>query len=228
MGPVPTHRVRVIHEPYQGVPPAQRQQVATDFTASWTDTLEVLCREAGMLGAHEVVLVVDTAVGNVSRRDGGIRADARVNSDYVEVYLPSSDVGPIRWTCGRFQNRGYRGYLPGWQSNVRAIALGMEALRKVDRYGIAGDGQQYRGFQALGPGAPLAMGPAMTVEEAAALLMPDDPGWLLEVGTDDDVRDRYRWLTKTYHPDAGGEPEEFHRLTAARDLVLAHLPTFSQ
>src|SRR5687768_15632356 len=89
VGQVPTHLVRVIHEPYRGVPPAQREQSHTEFTASWTDTLETLCREAGMLGAREVVLVVDTAVGNVNRRDGGIRADARVNSDYVEVYLPA-------------------------------------------------------------------------------------------------------------------------------------------
>lgn len=41
-----------------------------------------------------------------------------------------------------------------WQHNVRSIALGLEALRAVDRYGISKRGQQYAGFRAaLGSGA---------------------------------------------------------------------------
>ncbi len=35
-----------------------------------------------------------------------------------------------------------------WQHNVRSIALGLEALRAVDRYGISRRGQQYAGFRA--------------------------------------------------------------------------------
>lgn len=35
-----------------------------------------------------------------------------------------------------------------WQHNVRSIALGLEALRAVDRYGITRRGQQYAGFRA--------------------------------------------------------------------------------
>lgn len=33
-----------------------------------------------------------------------------------------------------------------WQHNVRSIALGLQALRAVDRYGISRRGQQYAGF----------------------------------------------------------------------------------
>lgn len=33
-----------------------------------------------------------------------------------------------------------------WQHNVRSIALGLEALRAVDRYGITKRGEQYAGF----------------------------------------------------------------------------------
>jgi hypothetical protein len=35
-----------------------------------------------------------------------------------------------------------------WQHNVRSIALGLEALRAVDRYGITRKGEQYAGFRA--------------------------------------------------------------------------------
>ena len=35
-----------------------------------------------------------------------------------------------------------------WRHNVRSIALGLEALRAVDRYGISRRGEQYAGFRA--------------------------------------------------------------------------------
>lgn len=35
-----------------------------------------------------------------------------------------------------------------WQHNVRSVALGLEALRAVDRYGISRRGEQYAGFRA--------------------------------------------------------------------------------
>lgn len=35
-----------------------------------------------------------------------------------------------------------------WQHNVRSIALGLGALRAVDRYGISRRGEQYSGFRA--------------------------------------------------------------------------------
>jgi hypothetical protein len=35
-----------------------------------------------------------------------------------------------------------------WRHNIRSIALGLEALRAVDRYGISRRGQQYAGFRA--------------------------------------------------------------------------------
>lgn len=42
-----------------------------------------------------------------------------------------------------------------WQHNIRSIALGLEALRAVDRYGISRRGEQYAGFRAaLTPGEP--------------------------------------------------------------------------
>ena len=58
---------------------------------------------------------------------------------------------------------------PHWHDNLRGIALGLEALRKVERYGIAKRGQQYAGFAELGSGIP--MGPlVMSVDDAIALL----------------------------------------------------------
>lgn len=112
-----------------------------------------------------------------------------------------------------------------WQHNLRAIALGLEALRTVERYGIAERGQQYAGYRELGAG--MAMGPAtMTVEQAAAFLVehgefggtPADPDEL--IGAPDAVAAYFREAAKRLHPDVGGDAELFKRLTEARDLLL--------
>ena len=55
-----------------------------------------------------------------------------------------------------------------WQDNVRAIALGLEALREVDRYGIAKKGEQYAGWKALPSGAGSAAS-HVTSDEAWAI-----------------------------------------------------------
>lgn len=224
--------VRVLHEPRTTSAP-DMPQIPSPFSGTWTDTLWILRREVGALGGREVVLVVDALPGNM-RRDGGLRADAKVRSDYVEVYLPATDRGPIRFACGKFYGArwGARS-LAGWQANVRAVALGMEALRKVRRYGIADDDQQYRGWQALPPGDPIALGAAkMTTEEAARLLVdlgevdgctePADPGDLLLPGhvQREVVTGYYRRAAHRHHPDAGGDPDVFRRITEARDLLL--------
>jgi hypothetical protein len=41
---------------------------------------------------------------------------------------------------------------PTWQANLRAITLGLEALRRVQRYGIVKEDEQYTGFKALTSG----------------------------------------------------------------------------
>lgn len=200
--------------------------MASPFSATWSDTLVLLQREADQVGAREVVVCVDAAAGNM-RQDGGMRADAKVRTDGVEVYLPASDVGPLRFTCHRFYGVRWRGSrLAGWQVNVRAVALGMEALRKVERYGLGTGTEQYRGWNALGAGAPVAMGPAtMTLDEAAAVLATAaDAGGSATVLLYDAelIGNTYRLAARRHHPDAGGDPAAFRRITEARDLLLAH------
>ena len=73
-------------------------------------------------------------------------ADTRADTPRVVVSFDSCH-GPLRYQCDRFTTT--RAGTKAWHANVRAIALGLEALRKVDRYGIAGSGEQYRGWTAL-------------------------------------------------------------------------------
>lgn len=63
--------------------------------------------------------------------------------DFLAV-MAAVNAPQMRYRCARFRS---------WQENVRAIALGMEALRKVERYAITEADQQYAGFMALPRGA---------------------------------------------------------------------------
>lgn len=197
--------------------------VRTDslFSASWSSTLELLDRELTFLGVRdEFVLQIDCTEGDL-RLDGQLRANARPGSPSVAISIESRSKGSLLFTCGRFWS---------WQENVRAIALGLEALRKVDRYGITKANEQYRGWQALPAGTPMPAA-KMTVEEAAQFLAQHSPrlvaGGLSRstaaalLANDAELARLYwREAAKTLHPDAGGDPADFRRLTEARDIII--------
>lgn len=98
--------------------------------------------------------------------------------------------------------------------------LGLEALRKVERYGIVQSDEQYRGWQALPPGTPMPTA-KMTVDAALEVLR-IAADWTCGPDYDDPhaIRQAYRHGARHLHPDAGGDPEQFRRLVEARDLAL--------
>jgi hypothetical protein len=182
----------------------------SQFSASWKSTLDLLDRELWALGVRsDFVLQVDVEEKDL-RLDGELRANARPASPAVAISVDRRGKPSLLFACGKF---------PHWQENVRAIALGLEALRKVERYGITQANEQYTGFGALPPGVPMPAA-AMTVDEAAKLLA-DEALWAGPlIGDQLAVQSAYRRAVKMNHPDTGGDPETFRRLTEARDLLI--------
>ena len=82
-----------------------------------------------------------------------LRADAKSASPAVVVAFESKH-GPLLYRCDRYVARYYG--REDWQENVRAIALTLEALRAVDRYGASASGEQYRGYRQI-EATPAAM-----------------------------------------------------------------------
>lgn len=220
---------RLIYRPIQtwpGTPTSPRRPAP--FEASWTDTLELLDRELRALRVDEAILQVDSPSERDFRLDGGLRSNANPRSPAVILSFEAPRHGRLSYPCDTFDRRSYRFRLSGWQANVRAIALGLEALREVERYGIANTGQQYTGWKQLGAG--IAMAPAeMTVDEAARFIVqhaglpplgPGDTPWA-EIIIEDrkGLTAAYRQAAKRLHPDAGGDPADFRRLNEAHDLI---------
>lgn len=166
------------------------------FRATWAATLDLLQRETELLGAGLVVMQIDVTEGDL-RRDGMLRAQAKVGFPGVRVAFDSR-YGPLTYATDAY-DRLYGGDMPGWQANVRALALALEALRAVDRYGVTKRGEQYRGWLAIE-----AAGSKTTEQEARDLIASYGGA---------------REAAKATHPDRGGNPAAFHKVQEARRVL---------
>lgn len=188
----------VVFRPFDGPPPpcAYRD---SPFSAPWTTTVELLANELRHLKAERIAC--ELALGESDLRvDGLPRANARLASPAVRLSFESK-WGPLRYETGEYGDTSWRRQ-PGWQANVRAIALSMEALRKVDRYGVSKRGEQYVGWKAIAQ----TSGGFQSREQAER--------WIAEHGG-------YREAARALHPDnrETGDEEEFKKLQQARALV---------
>lgn len=193
-------------EPWIGPATAARRD--SPFTATWGDTLDLLDREIRMLGGKSWVLQIDVTERWI-RNDGQLYYRAQPESPAIRVCFESRH-GPQTYPCDAFWH---------WQANVRAVALSLEALRKVDRYGVAGHGEQYRGWTAIS-NRPAEMSRADAAEflaHWAGLSTSQD----LFNGFPEAVKLAHRMAAKRAHPDVTGDDgDTMARLNAARDLLL--------
>lgn len=169
------------------------ERVFSQFTVSWTTVLDVLEREYDFLDGRNLVIEVDVREDQI-RNDGMIRAGAAASSPGARIAFESK-FGPIIMATDRFVHRTYASKMQqDWQHNVYAIALSLEALRKVDRYGVTKRGEQYTGWKAIG-----ATRVQMTDIEALRLL-----ALILDATTDEVNADLARAIRRARaitHPD---------------------------
>lgn len=201
---------------WPGTPTPAHARRPAPFRAGLSATKATLRTELLAIGAVRPILEVAIEPRHF-RQDGRPRADARATHPGVVLSLPHTrDLGPLRFAADRFTD---------WTDNLRAIALGLEALRKVDRYGITRRGEQFAGFRALPPGAT-PMPAAMTVDRAAAVVAelagmgPAEGPRLLE--DREALRHAYRHAAREHHPDAGGRRATWDLLEEAKRVLDEH------
>lgn len=112
------------------------------FDSAIDQTHELLRRELGMLRATNVILEMDVLPGQL-RLDGQLKANAKVTSPAVRLHFDTND-GHMNYRTDAFRT---------WQDNLRAIALGLESLRRIRRYELNDGDEQYQGFLALESGS---------------------------------------------------------------------------
>lgn len=183
------------------------------FRASWPQTLEMLGYETERLGARLVVVQIAIAEADL-RRDGMPRASAKAAHPGVVISF-ASDHGPLRYATDSYEHR-WSGDMPGWQANVRAVALSLEALRAVDRHGVTHRAEQYVGFRALAAPATVFA----SADEALRWMQAKagSPG-------ETNIRLLYRRLARELHPDVtGGARADWDALEQAHQLLIGRAP----
>lgn len=177
--------------------PQTRTRSRSRFSSTLTQTNNLLARELYLLGAKRVRLKTMHREYDL-RRDGTLRSDARSPLHPGVILTFEASGKQMTFPCDSFDK---------WQDNLRAVALSLEALPMVDRYGVTNKGEQYRGFQALPP-APHAM-PSMSRTEAVIFLRQHSDIHINPSQPDSaSVERAYKIAAKRLHPDAGGNNEQ--------------------
>lgn len=160
------YRFEPLTDVWENPTPAHQRRGRGTFKAGHDSTMGLLRHEIEVLDPHrpwdqtDVVLQVACSAGDVNR-DGGLSARARAfGHPGVRVTFKTQEHGLLTYESDVCEL---------WQHNVRSIALGLEALRAIKRFGIANSGQQYTGFKALPAGRAM---PAshMTRDEALKVI----------------------------------------------------------
>lgn len=190
-------RTGIIFRPIDVWPGAEtRSRRRAAFSASLSSTMGLLGRELQQVGARRVVAQIAMTEADF-RNDGIPYAHARATHPGIVIAFESK-FGPLKFAVDTFTT---------WEDNLRAIALGMEALRRVDRYGVTKRGEQYTGWKALPSGS-------------------DDEHGIPDAQAAREYLDRLfggdikRALMET-HPDRGGDREEFGKVMRIKGLLGA-------
>jgi hypothetical protein len=183
---------------------ARHQRLVAPFGTKRTSTGKLTVQlattrlelEVDRLGARNPVLSTNVSL----RLDGRPRSDENPTDPGAAIYFSFKGKAVVL-ACDRFQTVA---------DNIAAIAGHIEALRRVERYGVGTIEQALAGYKAL-PADSAANWRAVFGFGADARV------------TVDQVDTAYKTLAKTKHPDVGGTEIEMAHLNRARDYALLEL-----
>jgi hypothetical protein len=177
------------------------------FKTPYNRTLDLLESELRHLKAKNIVIEAGYGLDQI-RNDGWPRGGTSPSHPGAILYFDSAD-GALCFPCGTYSRI---------EHNIHAIALTLENLRAVDRYGVTLGHEQYRGFAAL-PAPPKQM----TVEDAARFIASNSAfsdGVIIENAND--YRLAYRQAAARLHPDVTGSNDAFYTLGRAKERLDQH------
>lgn len=161
--------------------------------------------ELGRLGVASWNIIISTNL-RLGARGNPLSGQPEPDDRGVAVYFKMGEK-PRVLACDRYTKVA---------DNLAAIAAHVDALRRIDRYGVGTLDQAFAGYDALPPPGATNRPPWRKVlgiaEGASGIITPET------------VNAAYRELAKAAHPDLqGGSHEAMAMLNAARDEALEEL-----
>ncbi len=177
---------------WPGEPTPSRNRRKSPFRGSWQNTLDGLEREIGHLKGRDILFQAYMRPEHI-RNDGWPRSGAPNPSGPGIVVSFTANGVALSFPCDTFTD---------WRDNLRAVALGLSALRTVERYGITRRQEQYKGW------AKLAAPEPENARKQAFVFFAKLTGWS-ESEIRADLQGAYRLACRAAHPDHNGNHEAF-------------------
>lgn len=144
--------VRPTHPPHPGG--------TMNVRPGYDKALNKLRYELGRIDAKEVVIEAGFSERQIRPTDGLPRGDQR----------PAHPVVRVTWKMGNRPMSLVCGIWSDYVKNIYMIAMTLESMRAIERYGCVQGQQQYSGFAALPPGVGIPMNEWPNVEAAFGYL----------------------------------------------------------
>ena len=182
--------------------PAAKRRKATFTTQGKPVTVSIATRrvhqQVGLLRGRYLVISSNMEL----RRDGFPRSDGRMASSDIGAAVYFQLQGkPTAMPCDAFNTLA---------DNIAAIAAHIDAVRRIERYGVGTVEQMFSGFQAI-------RGPGMKPWREVLGIKPDA---LVSL---ESVRARLRELARLHHPDSGGDGAYMAEINEAADRAQQEL-----
>jgi hypothetical protein len=184
---------------------------SSPFRSRYVQTLDDLETELNHLKAKEIVLQAAIDWQDI-RNDGWPKSNAAFRDAGVILTFQTKD-GPLSFPCDAYND---------WQANLRAIALSLEALRAVNRYGVTRRAEQYQGWKRIAPPSDQPFGNKEDAARFIQSMLDEQAGFsvntLINYATERQMA--YRRAAAKLHPDTpGGSHDQFVKLQAALALL---------
>lgn len=177
------------------------------FKAGLPDTLDLLERELCYLRAQDISIELYLTRDQI-RNDGWPRADARPTQPGV-ILKYKTNQGQFAWPCDKFTD---------YRANMRAIALTLQALRAIARYGVTTEkGEQYTGWLQLPASSETDELTALALEIIAIGNLSIEPDQLLS--SSEALAAAWRAAITVAHPDLTGNSQQAASVNTARDRI---------
>lgn len=192
--------------PHQQTPSWKRRK--SPFKAGWSQTLDLLEKELNHLKATDIIVDGYFQFRDI-RNDGWPKSTARPSQPGVILSFDTKR-GRMSMPCDTYTD---------WEANLRGIALTLEHLRSIERYGVTTEQhEQYTGWLKL----PAASPADEATQHAKTLFfycgLPTDIEKIL--GSQVEFEQVWRAAVRRTHPDTGGtNSEAFSAVIAARDRL---------
>lgn len=184
------------------------------FRSKYLDTLNGLESELTKLGAKQITVQAGFKREQI-RNDGWPYSSAKPEHPACSVQFVDRKGNQLAFRAIKYTR---------YEDNLRAIAMTLEALRAVDRYGVV-EGEQYAGFKQIGAADPTQAGFS---RQHAAAFVANMVGYSQSyvLNADKQVLDEiYRTAAKRSHPDVtGGGDQDFKSLQLAMQVLRASTP----